>query len=205
MFVLISVILLLLQTACNCQQSNKFEVTLGCLQFNGDHGYNHRHPYFPTSGFRHLKTTKNDVTIMRLGVLGNNDGHIRLASVMYPYNSTEMNEIVLSGWANTKTVVRRYTRTAPNKTSNLKVLEEQLSIGMLSPFEPFMFTMAVHPNGLVQLTKDEDTFPFLEFRDPQLSAKYIGFCNFDVPVVYFYDCPLEVDRRVCDGIAFSRK
>ncbi|XP_058829120.1 uncharacterized protein LOC131688685 isoform X2 [Topomyia yanbarensis] len=143
--------------------------------------------------------------IMRMGILGNNDGHVRLAPVMYPYNSTDMNEIVLSGWANTKIEVRRYTRTAPNSTKNLKVLKEQSSIGMLSPFEPFMFTIAVHPNGLVQLTRDEDAFPFLEFRDPQLSAKYIGFNNWDVPLVYFYDCPLEVDRRVCDGIAFSKK
>lgn len=139
-----------------------------------------------------------------MGVLGNNDGHVRLSATMFPYDNTEMNEIVLSGWGNTKTVVRRYTRTSPEEQIGEIVLKEQSSIGMLSPFQPFMFTMTVQPGGLVQLTRDEDSAPFLEFRDQQLSANYVGFCNWDVALVFFYDCPLEVDQRTCDGIVFSK-
>ncbi|XP_055592072.1 uncharacterized protein LOC129743873 [Uranotaenia lowii] len=184
--------------------SNKFEVTRGCLQYNTKDGYNHAHPYFATSRFRHLNTTQQNVSIMRMGVLGFNDGHIRLAPVMYPYGGTSMNEIVLSGWGNTKIAVRRYVRNKPNNTTDQVLLKEQSSDGMLSYFEPFMFTLAIHPDGLVQLTRDEDAYPFLEFKDPKLSSKYIGFCNWDVPLVFFYDCPLEVDHRVCEGIVFSK-
>ncbi|XP_055631905.1 uncharacterized protein LOC129771841 isoform X2 [Toxorhynchites rutilus septentrionalis] len=200
MITLITIAFLLLQFIA-VEPSNKFE---GCLQYNTNHGYEHQHPYFPTSNFQHVKTNENDVKIMRFGILGNNDGHIRLSPTMYPYDKTEMNEIVLSGWANTKTVARRYTRVSPKERIDRIILKEQSSIGMLSVFEPFMFTMAVHPSGLVQLTKDGDSYPFLEFRDPKLSSKYIGFCNWDVPLVFFYDCPLEVDQRGCSGVVFSK-
>ncbi|XP_055537715.1 uncharacterized protein LOC129725674 [Wyeomyia smithii] len=201
---LISTIILFLIFGYTCSgESNKFEATIGCSQYNTDHGYNYQHPYFSTGRFQNIQISKDKVIQIRLGVLGYNDGHIRLAQVMFPYNNTEMNEIVLSGWANTKTVVRRYTRDQPNSTTNLKVLKEQASNGMLSHFAPFMFTMMIHPGGLVQLTRDDDSVPFLEFYDAKLLAKYIGFCNWDRPLVFFYDCPLEVDRRRCEGIAFN--
>lgn len=151
-----------------------------------------------------MKVTSEDVKTLRMGALGENDGHVRLSPTMFPYNNTDMNEIVLSGWSNTKTVVRRYTRVSPAEQDPEILLKEQSSFGMLSVFEPFMFTMAVHPSGLVQLTKDKDTVPFLEFEDPELSVNYIGFVNWNVPVVYFYDCPLEIDRRTCDGVVFSK-
>ncbi|XP_053688259.1 uncharacterized protein LOC128737608 [Sabethes cyaneus] len=202
MLALVIVSLLVFGNSCSAQ-TNKFEATIGCSQYNTDHGYNHAHPYFPTGRFQNIKISKDKVIQFRLGVLGPNDGHVRLAPVMYPYNNTEMNEIVLSGWANTKTVVRRYTRDEPKRTTNLRVLKEQASHGMLSHFAPFMFTMTVHPGGLVQLTRDEDATPFLEFSDTSFSAKYVGFCNWDNPLVFFYDCPLEVDRRKCEGITFS--
>ncbi|XP_055631907.1 uncharacterized protein LOC129771842 [Toxorhynchites rutilus septentrionalis] len=200
---IITIALLLLQFT-NGEPSNKFEATRGCLQYNTKDGYEHQHPYFPTSNFQHVKTNENDVKLMRFGVLGNNDGHLRWSPTMYPYDKTGMNEIVLSGWSNTKTVARRYTRISPQKFIDLNVLKEQSSIGMLSVFEPFMFTMAVSPNGLVQLTKDGDSHPFLEFRDREFSTKYVGFCNWDVPLVYFYDCPLELDQRACSGIVLSK-
>lgn len=109
---------------------------------------------------------------------------------------------VLSGWGNTKTVVRHYTRTSPEEQVDEVVLQELKTIGMLSYFKPFMFTIAIFPGGLVQLTRDEDSKPFLQYRDPKVSADYIGFCNWDRPLVFFYDCPLEVDRRGCEGIVF---
>uniref|UniRef100_A0A1Q3FN29 Putative farnesoic acid 0-methyl transferase n=1 Tax=Culex tarsalis TaxID=7177 RepID=A0A1Q3FN29_CULTA len=186
------------------EPTNKFEATWGCKQYNTNHGYDHGHPYFATSRFRNIQVTRENVTMLRMGVLGNNDGHVRLAPTGFPYDETEMNEIVLSGWGNSKTVVRRYSRTSPKNRSVELKLKEQSSLGMLSTFEPFMFTMAVnHTDGFVQLTRDGDVHPFLEFRDANISTNYIGFCNWDVPLVFFYDCPLEIDRRVCEGIAFS--
>ncbi|XP_055630055.1 uncharacterized protein LOC129770903 [Toxorhynchites rutilus septentrionalis] len=200
MITLITIVLSLL-LVINGEPANKFESTNGCLQYNTDHGSNYQHPYYPTSSFRHVNITDNGVRIMRFGVLGKKDGYIRLSPIMYPYDGIEMFEIILSGWANTKTLVRRYKRTSPSQFVDENVLKEQSSIGMLSVYEPFMFTMAVHPNGLVQLTRDGDSQPFLVFRDPKsASTNYIGFSNYDVPVVFFYDCPLEIDRCLCDGV-----
>lgn len=189
MFVLLSLVVLQFACLSSSQSPNKFEATFGCLQYNADHGFNYLHPYFPTGRLRHVKAN-GTVTRMRMGVVGQSDGIIRLSPVRYPYDNTDMNEIVLSGWANTKIQVRRYTRTSPTNYSGYHVLKSQSSIGMLSYFQPFMFTMAVHQGGLVQLTRDDDAVPLLEFEDPELSANYMGFCNWDVPVVFFYDCPL---------------
>ncbi|EAT43923.1 AAEL004667-PA [Aedes aegypti] len=204
MLVLATIITVFLKCFAYSAPSNNFEVTRGCLQYNTDHGYKHAHPYYPISRFQHLNVTNDDVKIFRMGVLGPNDGHLRLAPTMYPYDKTEMNEIVLSGWANTKTVVRHYTRNSPQEQVSEIVLREQSSIGMLSYFKPFMFTVAIHPDGQVELTRDEDSKPFLQYRDPKVSADYLGFCNWDRPLVFFYDCPLEVDQRACDGIVFSK-
>uniref|UniRef100_A0A1W7R8B0 Putative farnesoic acid 0-methyl transferase n=1 Tax=Aedes albopictus TaxID=7160 RepID=A0A1W7R8B0_AEDAL len=202
MLVLLSFIIVFLGCFVTSEPSNKFEVTWGCSQYNTDHGYKHRHPYYPISRLQHVNVTKDGVKSFRMGVLGPNDGHLRLAPTIFPYDQTEMNEIVLSGWGNTKTVVRHYTRTSPEEQVDEVVLQELKTIGMLSYFKPFMFTIAIFPGGLVQLTRDEDSKPFLQYRDPKVSADYIGFCNWDRPLVFFYDCPLEVDRRVCDGIVF---
>ncbi|XP_062559374.1 uncharacterized protein LOC134224134 isoform X1 [Armigeres subalbatus] len=204
MFVLISAISIILSSSVSSESANKFETTWGCLQYNTNHGYKHTHPYYPISRFRHLKETKNGVKTFRMGVLGPNDGHLRIAPNMYPYDATEMNEIVLSGWANTKTVVRHYTRNSPEVQVNQTVLREQSTIGMMSYFKPLMLTVDIHPGGLVQLTKDDDTRPFIEYRDRKVTANYIGFCNWNKPLVFFYDCPLELDQRTCEGIVFRK-
>lgn len=112
--------------------------------------------------------------------------------------------LVLSGWANTKTVVRRYFRTSPQHRGDEIKLEEQFSNGLLSVYRPLMFRMDLHPGGRVQLFRDGHHQPFLQFEDRLLSANYIGFCSWDVPLVFFYDCPMEIDGRSCEGnIAFT--
>ncbi|KAL1380060.1 hypothetical protein pipiens_014484 [Culex pipiens pipiens] len=168
---------------------NKFEVTEGCLQYNSDRGYNFAHAYFSTGAFTNVRKNAGNSTELRIGVLGRNDGFIRLAPVQYPYDGNYMNEIVISGWENTRTQVRSYTRTGPAKTDGFKVLREQSSLGLLSEFEPLMFTLSINPNGAVKLTKDGDSYPFLEFQDTKVSSMFISFCNWNVPVVYFFDCP----------------
>ncbi|XP_039431294.1 uncharacterized protein LOC120414246 [Culex pipiens pallens] len=199
------VLALAIFAACASLESyeNKFEVTEGCLQYNSKGGYYYNHPYFSTAIFKNIHVGPNNVTKLRLGVAAKNDGHVRLAPVKYPYDSTVMNEIVLSGWRNTKSEVRRYVRTEPNKVKDQIVLKELSSLGMLSEYGPLMFTMAIHQDGLVELTKDGEVVPFLKFHDPKLSYEYISFCNWDVPAIYFFDCPLERDKRICEGVVFS--
>lgn len=110
---------------------------------------------------------------------------------------------VLSGWANTAIEIRRYTRKDHKTRTNNQVLKHIGSAGLLSEFRPMMFTMEYDRLGNVKLTKDGDVFPFVEFKDPKISFNYVGFCNWDVPVIYFFDCPVEVDRRVCDRLVFT--
>lgn len=185
---------------CASYPTSYFEGVKGCKQYNTNDGYEYAHPYFLVNGFDNVKVTAQNVTQLRMGVLGNNDGHIRLSSKEFPYDNTEMNEIVLSGWANTKTVVRRYVRTSPQHRGQEYRLKEQSSNGLMSLYKPLMFRMEVHPSGHVKLIRDGHTQPFLDFTDGLLSANYIGFCNFEnTPLVFFYDCPLDIDARSCEG------
>lgn len=100
---------------------------------------------------------------------------------------------VLAGFSGQKSLARSYIRTSPEEYSDEDVLIKFSSIGLMSQLQPFMFTMEVHPGGLVKLTKDDDSAHFMVFCDPKLSVKYMGFSNWDVPVAYFYDCPMEVE------------
>lgn len=70
-----------------------FVATEGCLQYNSKGGYYYNHPYFSTAIFKNIHVGSNNVTKLRLGVAAKNDGHVRLAPVKYPYDSTVMNEI----------------------------------------------------------------------------------------------------------------
>ncbi|XP_053688261.1 uncharacterized protein LOC128737610 [Sabethes cyaneus] len=193
-------LLTLLAVLCSstAYYSNKFEATIGCLQYDAVGGYDAPHPYFLTKAFNHIEITNKNATKLRMGVLARNDGHIRLAPDEYPFNNTVMNEIVLSGWANTKNEVRRYIRKSHHTRTDNEVLLEQPSNGMLSEFVPFMFTMEIQSDGMVSLTKDGDVNPLLQFKDAKLSFLYVSFCNWNVPVIYFFDCPLDPNQNGCN-------
>uniref|UniRef100_A0A8D8CKB2 (northern house mosquito) hypothetical protein n=2 Tax=Culex pipiens TaxID=7175 RepID=A0A8D8CKB2_CULPI len=169
---------------------NTFEATKGCLKYNSHQGYKFTHPYFSTGAYRNVRRGPNNATEFRFGVLGDHDGIFRLAPVQNPYDSTLMHEIVLSGLAGTKTDVRRYVRTSPSEMNNYSMFKIQSSYGLLSQFDPLMFTLTIYSNGSAKLAKDGDKYPFFEFQDSTLSFRYIGFCNWNVPVIYFFDCPL---------------
>ncbi|XP_065085953.1 uncharacterized protein LOC135707970 [Ochlerotatus camptorhynchus] len=175
----------------------EFSATYGCLQYNTKQGYYHPHPYYSTARFKNMHLTKNNVTKMRMGVLARNDGHIRLSPIEYPYDNTKINEIVLSGWGNTAIEIRRYTCKDHKTHTDIHIFKHIASNGLLSEFIPMMFTMEIDRRGKVKLIKDGDVFPLVEFQDPKIAFNYIGFCNWDVPAIYFFDCPFEVDRRNC--------
>ncbi|XP_055621568.1 uncharacterized protein LOC129765357 isoform X2 [Toxorhynchites rutilus septentrionalis] len=84
---------LLLSICVVAHNENQFEATLGCLQYNAHQGYNFAHPYYSTAVFKHIHKTSQNVTTMRMGVLGKIDCNIRLSPLEYPYDNTEMNEI----------------------------------------------------------------------------------------------------------------
>ncbi|XP_055592073.1 uncharacterized protein LOC129743874 [Uranotaenia lowii] len=188
---------------CLALYKNTFEATLGCLQFNANVGYYEAHPYFSTAAFKNIVITPENVTVLRVGMLGRQDGHIRLAPVQYPYDNTKMHEFVISGWDNTRTEIRCYMRKDPKIRVENQILAAFSSHGLLSEFSPLMIQMHFYPGGEVKIFKDADSVPMVTFKDPKLSFAYMGFNSWVVPVIYFYDCPLEVDRRDCTGIVFS--
>ncbi|XP_055537713.1 uncharacterized protein LOC129725673 [Wyeomyia smithii] len=187
---------------------NKFDVTSGCLQHNSNYGYNVAHPFFALTSFENAlhqfddKDTINRTTI-RIGILTKNDGHIRLTSGEYPfYNPNNLiTEIVISGWSNTNHEVRTYSFQRPDERSGITILKHQSSLGELSEFVPLMFTMEITRLGDIALNKDGEQTSFLAVRHRQqtpLTGIYIGFCNWDVPAIYFYDCPLlKTEKHVC--------
>uniref|UniRef100_A0A1W7R895 Putative farnesoic acid 0-methyl transferase n=1 Tax=Aedes albopictus TaxID=7160 RepID=A0A1W7R895_AEDAL len=182
---------------------NRFEDTNGCLQYSTSDGCITAHTFFSTSRFRHLQTTDNNVTVLRMGVLASQGPHIRLSPIEHPYDNVNMNEIVLSAWDNTASEIRRYMRHADNSISNVQVLKRISTHGLVSQFYPMMFTMKIDPNGNVKLTKDGQRVPFVEFTDYEMSYKFIGFCNYIAPATFFFDCPLKVDREECKAVALN--
>ncbi|XP_055533176.1 uncharacterized protein LOC129723163 [Wyeomyia smithii] len=172
------------------QYENSFAATLGCSQYNAVGGYEADHPYFAISNFRNVFSTTN-VTRIRLGILGTNDGIIRLAPAEYPYDETEMHEIVLSGWANQRSVIRRYIRDSPDKVNATVELVNRASNGMLSSLKPLMISIEYYPSGTIKIVKDGNRRPLLQTQDRKLSFNNIGFCNWNVPVVFFFDCPVN--------------
>uniref|UniRef100_A0A182INV5 Uncharacterized protein n=1 Tax=Anopheles atroparvus TaxID=41427 RepID=A0A182INV5_ANOAO len=146
----------------------------GCKQYANLVGYDEPLEYFPTKNLQHVGRTDSS-KFFRVAILGPNDGHIRFGSSPYPYDK-DMIEIVLSGWANTKSVGRRQRRTKANKYVNVLLAEEETP-NLLSPFRPTMFVLEVFSNGTVQVRKDGENQAFLQFNDGvrSLPIDYMAF------------------------------
>ncbi|KAL9703546.1 hypothetical protein quinque_007064 [Culex quinquefasciatus] len=187
-FVVLSFILLIRPNAGNSLLGNEFDRLHGCQQFNSHSGYYSAHPYFDTSVFKNIKTDDKGVTRMRIGVLGDKHAAIRFTSVS-TNSETSMTEIALAHYDNTRTDIRKFPRTIPTSMNPINLGAFHLR-DVMNIYKPLMMTVAIHRGGRVTVTKDGEIVPFLQFDDPSFSSKYVGFCKWDVPVVFFYDCPL---------------
>uniref|UniRef100_T1DF36 Putative farnesoic acid 0-methyl transferase n=1 Tax=Psorophora albipes TaxID=869069 RepID=T1DF36_9DIPT len=184
---------------------NTFERTRGCLQYNAKDGYEYANPYFSLGNFRNVQISKSGVKSLRMGIVGRNDGHIRLTSARFPYNNIRVTEMILAGWDNTKSEVRSFNQLDRDirQRNNYIVHTVEPTIGLMSEFSTLMFTMKIDRRGNVRLIKDGEVDPFLEFRDQTISSKFIGFSNFQQKVIYFYDCPLVYNDGVCEDNIFG--
>ncbi|KAL9696080.1 hypothetical protein quinque_015365 [Culex quinquefasciatus] len=196
--VVLSLIVLALFDASSPSPINEFESLRGCHQFNSHSGYYAVHPYFNTSTFKNIQTDGNGVTRLRIGVLGDKHAAIRFTSVPTGYTAS-MTEIALAYYDNNRTDIRKYSRSLLSPGAAWTNLGEFHVKNVMNIYKPVMLTVAIRPNGLVTVTRDGENVPFLLFNDPSFSFKFIGFCKWDVPVVFFYDCPLLVERKcACD-------
>uniref|UniRef100_A0A8D8DR52 (northern house mosquito) hypothetical protein n=1 Tax=Culex pipiens TaxID=7175 RepID=A0A8D8DR52_CULPI len=189
-----STAILLTASALLTSAQNDFDAILGCKQYTiRGPSYKNPNPYFALDEFQNIldvEVAGLKIRSIRLGVMGSNDGVIRLAPVEEPYQNTLMDEIVISGWKNTRNAVRQYVRSSPSKYSNNVILVNQPSGGILTPNKPFVFTLSIVNDHLVTLSNDGEVLPFLQYTDTGVLPKYIGFSNWNAPVSVFYDCPL---------------
>lgn len=201
----VSVLLLMCTTIVigTTQFRNPFEAVQGCLQYDNVPGYNDTLEYFATDNFKHVGHTHNSKYI-RVGMVGPTDGIIRFGKSRFPYGDS-VSEICLSGWSNQKTEVNRHTRTSDSEYVNTP-LKIQLTPNVLSKTRPMMFRLEVFDNGNVQLTKDGEKRPFLEFDDnhSKLDLDYIAFTKWNHDLFYYYDCPLNIDSHDIDDTVLLR-
>ncbi|XP_039449555.1 mucin-5AC-like [Culex pipiens pallens] len=188
-----SSVILLTVSALLTSAQNDFDVIQGCKQYTISRpSYNSPNPYYALDQFQDLQQVEVaglKIRSIKIAVIGSNDGVIRLSPVEQPYQNTLMDEIVLSGWGNTRNAVRQYVRSSPSRYTRAVILANQLSGGILSPYKPFVFTLSIVNDHLVALSKNGESLPFLQYTDVGVTPKYIGFSNWNAPVSVFYDCP----------------
>uniref|UniRef100_A0A182PAZ9 F-box domain-containing protein n=1 Tax=Anopheles epiroticus TaxID=199890 RepID=A0A182PAZ9_9DIPT len=158
--------------------------------------YNGPLRYLSTANLRHVRQTSNS-KIFKIGVLAPNDGIIRFGKSQFPYD-TDVIEIVLGGWSNSRSAGRRQRRTASNRNSNV-VLTEIQTPNLLSPFYPTMFLLEVFNEGRVEVRLEGHPQPFLSFHDNnRIPANYMAFTKWDKDLIFFYD--LAVHQNSFDAI-----
>ncbi|KAL9696046.1 hypothetical protein quinque_015331 [Culex quinquefasciatus] len=98
-------------------------------------------------------------------------------------------------WRNIKStagVTRMRMGVSGNKSGYIRLAPTLNYIQKISIFEPLMFTVEVYTNGRVTVKLDTERYPFIDVTDAGVSAKYVGFANWnaDDKAVFFVDCPL---------------
>ncbi|XP_053688551.1 uncharacterized protein LOC128737842 [Sabethes cyaneus] len=169
---------------------NKFNDIYGCKQTNAVNGYTHAIEFIPTENFQNTGHGQNS-TLFRIGILGPSYAVIRFSKIAMPYNKDTVHEIAFGTSYNQYTEVRRQIRNNAKHYKN-QVLATISTPKILSELEPFVITVEFLPGGSVQLTRLNETVPFLVFSDPkaEISYNYIGFSSHLVKVIFFFDCPM---------------
>jgi hypothetical protein len=165
-------------------------VTRGCKKFAATENYNFQYEYIPTESFANVRKTDNS-TIFRMGIMAKNDGVLRFAGKLKPFDSDWGHELDISGWANTQSEARRQKRFGIGiHNENVKYFQTPR---LLSEMHPVMFQIEFFDNGLVRLTKDGDKEAFMEFNDEKMKINFsfLSFSNWDCKANYFFDCPFE--------------
>ncbi|KAL1378200.1 hypothetical protein pipiens_015755 [Culex pipiens pipiens] len=202
-----SSVILLTVFALLTSAQNDFDAIQGCKQYTISRpSYNSPNPYYALDQFQDLQQVEVaglKIRSIKIAVIGSNDGVIRLSPVEQPYQNTLMDEIVLSGWGNTRNAVRQYVRSSPSRYTRAVILANQLSGGILSPYKPFVFTLSIVNDHLVALSKNGESLPFLQYTDVGVTPKYIGFSNWNAPVSVFYDSILGCKQYTITGPSYK--
>ncbi|XP_052897820.1 uncharacterized protein LOC128304651 [Anopheles moucheti] len=172
---------------------NSFDQIKGCKQYNSVVDYHGAIPYFSTANMLHVGNTGRSKRF-KIAILGPSDGHIRFGKTLFPYDS-DVIEIVLGGWKNTKSAGRRQRRTGSNRNTNTQLGEAQTP-NLMSQYRPVMFVLEVFNDGRVEVRLDGQPTPFLTFNDSyHISVDYMAFTKWEKDLIFFYDCPLNNESK----------
>ncbi|XP_063533409.1 uncharacterized protein LOC134743727 isoform X1 [Cydia strobilella] len=124
------------------------------LEVKTDENNNHKYQFFPVSG-----------NMLRFNVRAANDAHVALSS--HPWESGPMYEIVIGGWANSKSAIRR------------RYCKQQEKIGLTTPQflskDEYRGFWMKWDTGIVQVGKTEEASPFLLWHDPDpFKVAFVG-------------------------------
>ncbi|XP_041772591.1 uncharacterized protein LOC121593896 [Anopheles merus] len=168
---------------------NAFDVIKDCKQYNTALGYNGALNYIPISSFTHVGDQR-EFKYYVFGVLGTNDAVIRLSQSVYPYG-TEVVEVVLGAYNNTKSIARHQHRKSTGEFENTDIVK-MATPNLLSPFRPVMLMLKVWTNGRREVLHTGQQFPFISFMDARnITLNYMAFTKVDSNLIIFYDCPVQ--------------
>ncbi|XP_041772845.1 uncharacterized protein LOC121594043 [Anopheles merus] len=168
--------------------SNDFDAIKGCKQYNTELGYNDPLEYIPTSSLNHT-VDYGEFKYYKIGILGTNDGVIRLSNHVYPYDRN-VSEVVLGSHNNTRSIGRTQYRNSSNEYKN-NDLARAMSPNLLSPYRPVMLKLKIWATGKKEMFHDGQDYPFLGFMDAsKIVTLYMAFTKVDKDLVFFYDCPM---------------
>nr|XP_040221598.2 uncharacterized protein LOC120948868 [Anopheles coluzzii] len=170
------------------EHGNDFDAIKGCKQYNTEMGYDDPLYYIPTNTLNNT-IDHGEFKYYKIGVLGTNDGVIRLSNYMYPYDKNVTEIVVGSHW-NTRSGGRTQYRTSSNENKNTDLVRA-LTPNMLNPFRPVMLKLKLWVDGKKEVFHDGHDYPFLGFMDTQkLPVNYMAFTRRNLTLVFFYDCPM---------------
>ncbi|KFB50974.1 AGAP006193-PA-like protein [Anopheles sinensis] len=149
---------------------NAFDGISGCLQFDNVPGYHDPQLYIPTSLFRNMVRTPHS-RILRMGIVGVNDGIFRYGRSAFPANGEQVVESVLGGWSNTKSAGRLQVR---RRNIENTVLKETETPRIMSGSRPLVFKMEVFDNA-IKGCRQFDNVP--GYNDTQVYMATTTFAN----------------------------
>ena len=124
------------------------------LEYDTDTTYYYRYLEIPT-GTRRIEFEAK----------ANNDVHIALSP---SESSSDLYEIVIGGWGNTRSVIRRCKQCEAHTTVETD--------HYLSASEFRMFWITFGNNGVIAVGREDESTPFMEWTDPDpLDIQYLGY------------------------------
>uniref|UniRef100_U5EKY3 Putative farnesoic acid 0-methyl transferase n=1 Tax=Corethrella appendiculata TaxID=1370023 RepID=U5EKY3_9DIPT len=178
---------------------NKFEAVSGCKQFNAVDGYHHSPEFLPIEHFRNVGKSENS-TYFRFGIVCESDAFFRFANKQFPFRDS-MHEIVLGGWSNTASEIRRQRRDNHVHIHNDALLHKKTP-SICSKSEPVILKIEFFHDGYTTVTKEGELYPFLEFADSvkKVNFTYVSFGSLapHLRVIYFFDCPFQKFKGLYD-------